>query len=177
MTKLELTDGTGLVWMASIHSVFSFDDAFLVSSTGISQGAYHGSFFFPSETSYKKTPQQGLFIYFQVLTRVLPAPQQLVCTGNGSALEVSVATGWSEVGTLALVERGASVVVAHAVLQKLEPGASQVAEPQDTMLDNCMALSPTLRVRWTVNSELDNVVDIGLEGVHHKTLLLVLLLF
>lgn len=90
---------------------------------------------------------------------------------------MSVATGWSEVGTLALVERGASVVVAHAVLQKLEPGASQVAEPQDTMLDNCMALSPTLRVRWTVNSELDNVVDIGLEGVHHKNLLLVLLLF
>ena len=58
------------------------------------------------------------------------------------------------VGTLALVDRDASTVVAHAVLQKLEPGATQVAEQQATMFDNCMALSPSLRVRWASDNSV-----------------------
>ena len=53
-------------------------------------------------------------------------------------------------------------------MQKLELGATQVAEAQGTMFDNCLALSPSLRVRYAeMQHAPSNPSDAGAKP-HHQ---------
>eukprot|EP00911_Craspedida_sp_UC1_P001893 UC1_evm2s1453 len=71
---------------------------------------------------------------------------------------------WDRIGTLLLWDVDKARAVASVVLQKLRPGAAQVAMPQPTVLDNCAQLGPDLRLRWTLDTRAESV-DFALDGV------------
>ena len=87
---------------------------------------------------------------------------------NSGAVDTFRLTGdWSAIAMLVLWDVILERPVASAVLQKLRPGAEQVRALAPTMMDNCYALTPDLRVRWSLvggGGADESFVDIGLEG-------------
>jgi len=100
------------------------------------------------------------------------APDSAASLGGGSdvAFVLLLGISWDSVGTLLLWEQPGSGAVglgrplAAVLLQKLAPGAAEVRVPQPTMLDNCLQLGPSARLRWTLDAAA-GAVEIGLEGV------------
>jgi sulfoxide reductase catalytic subunit YedY len=94
------------------------------------------------------------------------APPDLM--GNATAKTLQANQDLATVGAILLVERtaeGESKILAEALLNKLKPGpAADLRLAQPTVFDNCLSLSDTARLRWTVMQETDQI-DIGLEYI------------
>merc|ERR1719502_1392614 len=97
--------------------------------------------------------------------RTLAAPALNTSGAGLFGVDLNVTLGgasWAQLGVLVLWDPMANAVVGHVALQKLRPGAMQVLAPQPTHFDNCLQLSPRLRLRWTVDAAADSI-ELGLE--------------